>query len=157
MYFIGHTPKILVDNPPIETALYKSMSCTHTRFTRCPCARAMLILLHGIYVFHACFSTHTISMLMYPAYTYQHLIHILYVIQTKKINMHLRFFSSFPISEKQHAYTNIILTKLHVTQPRNNHSNWIFSRFPAQKNNMHILTLSSQKLHVTQLRIIMQT
>ena len=51
--FMGHTSKILVDNPPIETALYKAMSCTHTRFTRYLRARAMLILLHGIYVFHA--------------------------------------------------------------------------------------------------------
>ena len=102
-------------------------------------------------MFHACFSTHTISMLMYSAYTYQHLIHRnCMLFKTKKIYMQLGFFSSFPISEKQHAYTNIILTKLHVTQPRNNHANWIFfSRFSAQKNNMHILTLSSQKLHVT--------
>ena len=73
-------------------------------------------------------------MLMYSAYTYQHLIHInCMLFKTKKINMKLGFFSSFPISEKQHAYTNIILTKLHVTQPRNNHANWIFSRFPALK------------------------
>ena len=51
----------LLDNPPIKftrqpsnkTALFRTMSSTHNRFTQCPRAHAMLMPLHGIYILHA--------------------------------------------------------------------------------------------------------
>ena len=157
IYFIGHTPKILVDNPPIETVLYKAMSCTHTRLTRCPRACAMLILLHGIYVFHACFSTHTISMLMYSdTHTNILFTETVCYLKPRKSTRNLDFFLVF-LSHKNNMHIptlssqNCMLLNQEIIMQTG-----FFSRFPAQKNNMHILTLSSQKLHVTQPRVIMQ-
>ena len=59
----------------------------------------------------------------------------------QEINMQTGFFFQFSSSEKQHAYTNIILTEKKncmLFKPRNQHANWIFFPvFQLRKQHTH--------------------
>ena len=59
----------------------------------------------------------------------------------QEIHMQTGFFFQFSSSEKQHAYTNIILTKkLHVIRTKKSTRKlYFFSSFSAHKNNIHIV------------------
>ena len=93
-------------------------------------------------------------MLIYSTCIYQHHFHkkktACYSNQEINMQTELFFFQFSSLEKKQHVYTNIILTKkaaCYSNQEINMQIRFFFffSRFPAQKNNMHIPTSFSQK------------
>ena len=114
--------------------LFKAMSCTHTRYTRCPHAREMQYYLVFTYL-HACM--------------YQYHSHKTTCYSAEKQIMQLDFFSSF-LTRKQHAYfqhhshINCMLLRQELKSYKLKKISW----FLAQKNNTFLQIFIIKKLHV---------